>query len=940
MDATEVAVVQHGDKGQWSTTARDGVQVLIRWKVGCDGTSVTGEISDQASRETHEFTLGTVLPQPLSVMQPLASIEVTLTVQVDGRQVSLLCNLPLSPSKFFDAAIGEWPLAHEPADESDAAAAVLIEAPHEALDLAPFIWLHPPTPRELADAGLRYVRLQNPQTLPLYVTLSQCSGAGAAAAKQSAAQSFISSPAFVSALSQLAAPICNFPTLRLQLLATLPGEQSLAAIVQQTENLLGESVDTLLASPDWASAQVGIWQSLFALALSGTASDATLALQLIDVLRVGHFLTLLQQAVPLLEAQRVRVLALAAITALPDLVATNSLAASTVSAAGSWQVLGLGSLKRARQHLLGYQPGELAEVVNVMPHERQERQEHLLSRIEERSNSDTEQRDERDDNRQSTASNELTDALQEVMAAEGAVRNMSNVTPSYENLNQMLTGSWAGGEGGASWAGLDTSRQVQQLTEKAARHMGERVTQQRGRVWQELCERRQSNLIDNAGEQRLVGIYRWVDKLMQLHLVDAGRRLVLAFLVNQPAQPWLNSLMTLSEPPLQKPLPLPAFAVADGQGYADILPSNYQAFAAQYGISDPEPPPADSLCVMATVNRVVIGDLSVLCIPAGYTAVSGQLTTALGDSHYNLVCSIAGQDLSYPAAVTAPSSLTVIPPVASDAKTVGNAVVTPPPPPTSLISTTALTSIKGLTGPVPLTVMSAAALLGVTVAVSCSRGLSNGSDPLLVAWQMRSYARLLQAWQEALRRYQAELALRIEHASAGHSGEIQRDILGQDCLSLLAPAPASSRALEALFSWPDMSWHYQPLPLGETSHWPRTMATTATRPAAERLFQRFLQAPTAKVLLPVNPGCETRLLFDLQFPQPWIGEPASTPVTESTLLLLEEILGPDPLLSELQPKHWTVRLPTAMLYLQQGAQLPHREPCPETPPAGAAHATA
>lgn len=933
----------------WSIVARDNLHVRIAWHVHDQGQRVTGRVRDQHGGDGFDFELGPHQRHVEKWLHP--NFRITLALQPDGAQMTLVCNLPLTHNEWFSGPIGRWPRHRpEPCPLPDEGGSISIDAPQDAMDLFPFVWLHPPTLAELVDGLLRFVRLENPDNLLLYTQLKGCTGAGAAAAKIGFAKSFIASKAFISDPCDLPAPVNCFPLLRMELLALLKICDDEDEIIALAEELLNEPLDRFVKSKAWKTAQASIWQSLFALALDGSDNQGLLATELVNVLRTGHFLTLLQQSGLLQGGRRQGAqqddlpreqrsegeLALNALVVFPDAVATTALTPPISGSSGSWEVLGVGQLKIARQHLAGYVPGELADVVNVMPHERQERQEHLLSRRDEQDNLLGERHEESGQDRQTSAASELRDALQEVMAADGVVRNMSNVTPAYSNLNQMLTGAWAGGSGGSGWTGNTASQLAQQLTEKAARHLGERVSTQRGRVWQELHERRQNNLIDNSSDERLVGVYRWVDKLMHVHVEEAGRRLVLAFLLDQPAAAWISRIAGAGAIPLQKPQPLPAFAIAQGQGYVDILPSNYQAYAAQYGISDPEPPPPDTLSLAATVNRVLVGDLSTLRIPEGYSAASGSVTLALADQHYTVACAIGSQTVVYPSTVTPTATLDVVVPLpASKGVSVADAIITPPPAVTSGLSTTALSSIANATGAISLTVMSAAPLFGVTVEISCTRGVKTSlstQDPLLVAWQMRSYARLLQAWENALHRYDEALALRIGKASAGHTADVQRDVLRQECLTLLAPgaAPATLRTLAALFSWQDMSWHYD-----SGNPWPRLMPSLSTRPASERLFARFLQAASAGVLLPARPGSEAWLLFLLQFPQRWPGDPATAPLTESCLLLLEELQGPDvPDVTDdindreagqyhhRKKRGWNVRVPTSMLYLQSGPELP------------------
>ena len=208
---------------------------------------------------------------------------------------------------------------------------------------------------------------------------------------------------------------------------------------------------------------------------------------------------------------------------------------------------------------------------------------------------------------------------------------------------------------------------------------------------------------------------------------------------------------------------------------------------------------------------------------------------------------------------------------------------------------------------------------------------------------MRIYERLQNAWQAAWKTYDAALLARIDQASAGHTGEVQRDTLKQACISLIQQVSGTpgtnERLLEPLFDWAHMTWQYQSPTSAGGNNWPETHSGEATRPSSDRLFRRFLTAQTARVLLPANPAWESCLLFYLQFHHLWFGGPMGTPVTESTLPIVEEVNRPDaeamdncleaspqsvpaPATSRLAPANWTVRVPTSMIYLQQGAALP------------------
>lgn len=959
----------------WSKTARDGFKVHVAWNRSADGLAVRGTVCDQRSGDTHDFTLELATMPPHKVTVVLVHqndagrssfIDVTLTLVREGDLVSLKCNVPLAVNEFFYDSIHEWSLTPTPGPtpgpwpnpDPDGDEEIVIEAPADTTDLIPFIWMRPLSDAESADAALRFVKCGIPALQSLYANLD-------ATQKVSTATAYINSSDFVTDITELGTTIALFPAARLKFMLP-PGVISIPDLVSAAEEELAiPSLTDFLQSPAWTSAVPRVWSSIFALALLGPAGTtalskpAVLSQQLLDILRIGQYLTLLTRPDYVLVEAAARQISLSAIVALPDNVALSPpsptiAGADTASPLNTWEVIGVGKLKMARQHLAGYTSGELADVVNVMPRERQEMLERTVTTTSETSSKTKERANQSDTSRETSAASELADTIHEVMAADGMALNMSGVTPEYSNLNLVLTGSGANSQARSGWSSADTSRMVQRLTEQAAKRLGDRVSSQRGKEWQELRERRQSQSIDNTGNDRLVGVYRWVDRVVRVHVEELGSRLILAFVVEKPAQNWIAAVAAQGTMPLTQPAPLPA-------AYTAIEPTNYQALGAAYGLLALEAPPPAQVVISATVSRVTLGDLSLLCVPDGYAVTSAAVTMALSDSSFNLACSIGGYDIpasTLPSpAPTPPLSVSV--PACTTTGT-GPMVVNPPNQPTSVIGSVTLTTLPITTGCIPVTVMSAAPLFCVTVTLTCAlvvptdptttpaaqlapQAATPPVSPLMSAWQMRIYERLQNAWQAAWKTYDAALLARIDQASAGHTGEVQRDTLKQACMSLIQQVSGTpgtnERLLEPLFDWAHMTWQYQSPTSAGGNNWPETHSGEATRPSSDRLFRRFLTAQTARVLLPANPAWESCLLFYLQFHHLWFGGPMGTPVTESTLPIVEEVNRPDaeamdncleaspqsvpaPATSRLAPANWTVRVPTSMIYLQQGAALP------------------
>jgi hypothetical protein len=867
-------------------------------------------------------------------------VTFSLVLGADYRQLALRAIVPMETDEYVDREIGHWRVdADTPADEAEHPIETDIGPLAGAVDLFPFVWMRPPDLAEQADARLRYTRYQRVRDLgvqDLYDKLSQSAGPDSGPAKQADAAAFRQrSGLFIGELTDLPHPIDGFGQVRTRLLA-IENHCTLQTLNELAVLLLAQTPAEFLASTTQAQEQV--WQSLFALALVGEAADGALAAGLVDVLRVLGYLAHLAQNDPALEDEATRRLVLSATPSVPDAVAAYTLRGQAGGC--SWRLLGVGQVEQARQQPLGYALGELAEVLNLMPRERQERHEHHGHMLDQQQSIEHVQLQLAQRHQQADAINELADALRAAFHSEGVVNNLSGITPSYSNLNLMLGGTAAVGGGALDWNGTQAARLVQRTSERVASQVSDQGRQQRDEVWREWREHRASRCFDNRDGERLVGVYRWVDRLVQVNLHPKGRRLVLAFEIPTPARAWLTQVAAAGPVPLVAPQPLAAFQVPNGQGCWQILPSNYQALGAQFGLVDLPAPPADTLRLSVQVQRATFADDSLLCVPPGYQVAGGCATLMLADTSYGLAASVGGVALQAPP-LHAPAALSLVVPAASSSTSVGNPTATPVAPgsvwmgTTDIGQTTGSDALIGQSGPISLTVISAAPVFALSVSLVCQRStVATGSgtpvDPLLQAWQMRVYDLLLRAWQLAVKDYETELARRIAAAVQGARELIQRQALQAECLAALAQASATSDTvfLTGCMDWAAMSWTYEdwaaaiggPLPTSQGA------PVGTVEPASVKLFHRFLHAASARVLVPLCPMQQTTLLFALQWQSTWPGPPsprpdaaADVPVSDSVVALLEEQRHAAPVPRR---RPWTLRLPLPQIYLQEGDALP------------------
>lgn len=965
--AASPETVPSASDGNLDIVARGNQTVHIDWHFPDAGSSVRIQVSDDAGNAHPPFELG--LGQPLSPNQIilLGQNDIKFWVDAGDEQavpgIYLHCRLPLTRSELFDAVIGAWyasapepapgpgPDPYAPHDDEADATMYRVDAPPAAADLFPFVWMHAPAYPAQQDHPLLFARYAAFADLELCKDLLECAEPKAADQKRRLANAFRNGAVCIKikTLDLQLSLMHPFADLRAALEA-LPHEPTMDALELAVHDKLGMSAAEFLAHPVWTLQREALWQTLYALALVGVARDAALLAALYPAARMASWLGLLADGTLKAVLPERRLRPLHATLSLPDVVALFGLAhdpavpavADPAVPAGRWEVLGVGTLKMARQRLHSYLPGELAEVVNVMPRERQEVQERQLTHSAEHSRQAGEQAELSSDQQQTVASSDLSDAMHAVMASDGLLRDMNKVHPSYADLDLTLSGAAAGGDAGAGWSGRNAAQLAQRLTEHAAKQLSQRVGWQRKRIWQQLQERRQSNLIDNTGNERLVGVYRWVDRVVHVHMVELGQRLVLSFMFDQPANDWLTQVKADSGIAATAPIAPLVFGAPDGKGYEQITEANYLGFGAFYGLSGLEPPPPATLRLLASFDRVSAAGGTAMQIPDGYLAESGEVTAALADNRYNLVGMVGGASISLPA-TGAPLQLTVPVPEGTALTKAGPeslagaaelaATLTAPAPPQSGFGKTDISAvIKGRGGAIPVALMSAAPAFVVNLDVLCQRD----PDPdgagarAMSAWQVRIYQCLLQADRDARSSYVAAVGAAITAASAGRAGEVQREALQRRCMALLAPdAQPQWRTLADTLDWQAMTWQYDEWTVGAEPAWPEPAPPASTEPGSERLFRQFLRAPAARVLLTVNPGWEAWLLYWLQFQQPWAGGADGVPVTDSCAQLIAQLRQPGLLPGQTPP--WTVRLPTSMLYLQRDDALPSfLEPLPSS----------
>jgi hypothetical protein len=583
----------------------------------------------------------------------------------------------------------------------------------------------------------------------------------------------------------------------------------------------------------------------------------------------------------------------------------------------------LGNLLVVRQKLISYEAGEISHIENILEGELYRRSANRaesseITTVEER---ETTQFDERD--LQSTERNEIASESQKEAGKEAIATQGQSTTKDYGKLVENTKSNYA-----------------RSVTDRAVNNLTQRVKQQRTvREKKSFAEKSVHEFNNVGGENKVRGIYQWVDKTYKTRIMNCGTRYLYDIVVPEPAAFLIETLKNSTPPepfPLVKPTPPPFHS-------QDLHPGFYQAWADYYEVSgNIEPPPAEFLETTAKAEHPEVAkkidafgasihalyfDAFKIQIPKGYKAVSGyvQRTGALAATtpvkekdlilyigeHYHVPFGDGGGADEIP---FANYSFTM----------------------------------NGETGELPVTVQSNGKKVqfNYAIGINCRR-----DDVAFEKWQLKTYAALMAGYRRQQERYEDKLAqrqalIRAQMARAqnlSHNPSIEQTelrkafiqtILSEHLTSVVAtpipglfPVPldytkkwaAMVSFFERAFEWENMLYFYYPYFWGRPARWGELVLIQHLDPQ----FEEFLKAGAARVVVPIRPGFEAAMAHYHETGDVWMGEEMPDMFSDFYVSIIDEIKArnrtPD---EEVLVEEWDVKLPTTLVMLKEDAVLP------------------
>ncbi len=611
----------------------------------------------------------------------------------------------------------------------------------------------------------------------------------------------------------------------------------------------------------------------------------------------------------------------------------------------------IADLLVVRQRLARYEFGEVAHIENVLAKEKKDR---VLRRLDQReetvtTETESERTDERDN--QSTErfelQKEVSSATQQSVSAGGGLEVSASYGPTVSvTASANVAVTWAQQE-----ASRVASNYAKETTERAATKVRQRTLERRSVRTLTTTEETNTHTIDNTAQSstNISGVYRWVDKIYKAQVYRYGRRLMLEFILPEPAA--LARQAILSAPLSGVTATNPSFPSVSNRNLlpSDLTEQNYLQIAAPYFVRELATPPAKKSVSLAwdqsaerAANKFYFRARKEVQIPDGYEAEAAEATVA---------ASAFRQDVSLCVGTTV---------LRGDAGNVsgGNGANGATPP---LVF--ASTPLKGERGDIPVSlVIENVWEYAVTLVVTCKP-----TAEAHVKWQLATYAAIMAAYFEMKSTFESQVRAAENNRGIAIQGrnplendaiqraELKRGVisqlssqhfdappLDQDAVRAVAfPGNANQTYLdvdfdvaakerdhiqwyEQAFEWQNMTYVYYPYFWSRKSEWLAAFQTAEVDPA----FKQFLTAGAARVQIPVRPGFEKAMTLFLATGWIWTGTAVPQVGDPLYVSILQEVKEQqDPLLGGVAVgSAWDVRLPTSFVMLQADSSLPEPEP--------------
>lgn len=592
-----------------------------------------------------------------------------------------------------------------------------------------------------------------------------------------------------------------------------------------------------------------------------------------------------------------------------------------------------------------YIAGELANVVNVMPAETiDEKTLHLEKTVSTTSTSDEQTTSQSTTNSQTTSqtlSQSSTSAASMSIGAHAQVELSGAFGPMQIKSN-------IGAEIQTSQSSSNSIARTtaEQTVASAVKSVSETITRtQTDRTTIKDTGRKEHKLENKSLTEPIVGLYRWLSVVHRCQLVTYPNRLVLEFEIPEPGR-WLRwALKNQPDTPWSNPDPGPftmdgkAPTANNSISTSTLNETSVQVLASRWRVQGlPQPPPANiavgraySLPTAKDDDNQTISDNTIVT-PDGYEAFSMDYTYSVISTNPHTAGGtviVGASQLSYfPLPLTGDGHQNAFPLISGD-----------PPVPINSGTIPVAVDTKNTHG----------GTINITIHFRQQINQQSKIGLPFMQWQQNTFDQLVGAYNTLLSNFHQERLARAQQQSgpmivgppelnlARCVGELKKlvtqDMLGQPFLppslwrndangmpsldpqSTVDSAPVI-QFFEQAFEWENLVYICYPYFWGSQDGWIQN-ATWASSNPSDPVFDQFLTAGSARVVVPARPGFECLVNWFLYTSQIWGGQKPPGPNDPDYLSVADEIEAIQIGATDGKPtgSSWEVTLPTTYLWI-------------------------
>ncbi|MUV05052.1 hypothetical protein GN157_15145 [Flavobacterium rakeshii] len=605
----------------------------------------------------------------------------------------------------------------------------------------------------------------------------------------------------------------------------------------------------------------------------------------------------------------------------------------TASGFGFRQI-GIADYLRVEQSVQCYVEGEVSHIENVMARAYREKSTRRLVRTEDTTSTSSETEKETLTDTSTADRYELHSEVAKVIQESKDVSGSTN--SGYRNgATSFYVDAGVGFANSSSQENSNSIAvtQAKEVTERALDRVVAKVKEERIRKVIEEYEENNKHGFDNRrGNEHVVGVYRWVDKLYKNQVFNYGRRLMFEFMIPDPAKLHILGMKEEAESNngtlLTEPVNPVTFTDSDLRiGSAGVLTeakANY--WAAVYNVElEPYPQQYKTVGKSLAYGKDLanpkdqtsgVGLKDDIELPEGYETVSWT-ASANGKTEAHASVRIG----------------------------VGGTVYTNNSPTLSYIN-------KPLTGFVESLPISVSAdrywSFNMQVSVKCQP-----TTDYINTWKQISFKAIMDAYNEALAQYQDAIAqekakeVTTKQTNPGFFRDIENLVLRKNCIAYLLNETSGAnntygknmgnsaqnsfsdyevalnanltaygnfaKFMEQAFEWDIMSYNFYPYYWAPKDSWKQKYQFDET---SDPVFRSFIQAGMARVIVTVRPGFEEAVYHFIKTGAIWNGGQVPVIGDDNYMGVVDEVRT---IPAEPVGKAWITRVPTDLTILQAGS---------------------